>query len=299
MKSRIALFSITACLVFSLFAIGCEQQGKGATTGELKVKDGSLIVYDDLGSGAPTLVFIHCWSCNRHYWKNPLSEFSKDHRLVLIDLPGHGDSKAGTSPPITVNAMAEDVAAVMDHLHVKNAILVGSSMGGPIALEVARLRPQRVRGIVGVDNLHNVEMQYPKAMFENAASQMEVDYAKAVREFIPSMFAPKADPKVVTWTADQAATSCEPKVCIPLFRSFPTLELKKVMRTANVPIRNINALPYSTDSPKTNVEVNRRYADFDAVEIDDVGHFIMLEKPQEFSASLREQIQAVLEASKK
>ncbi|MGH8652471.1 MAG: alpha/beta fold hydrolase [Gammaproteobacteria bacterium] len=299
MKSRIALFSITALLAFSLFAIGAEKQGKGATTGELKVKDGSLIVNDDLGSGAPILVFIHCWSCNRHYWKNPASELSKDHRLVLIDLPGHGDSKAGNRPPITVNAMAQDVAAVMDHLDLKDAILIGSSMGEPIALEVARMRPQRVRGIVGVDNLHDVEIQYPKAMFEKAASEMEVDYAKAVREFIPSMFAPEADPKVVAWTADQAATSCEPRVCILLFRNFPTLELKKMMKTAKVPIRNINALPYSTDSEKTNVEVNRKYADFDAVEIDDVGHFIMLEKPQEFNASLRRQIRAVLEASKK
>ncbi|MGH8592812.1 MAG: alpha/beta fold hydrolase [Gammaproteobacteria bacterium] len=299
MKSRITLFSITALLTFSLFAIGCEKQGKGARTGELKVKDGSHIVYDDLGSGAPTLVFIHCWSCNRHYWKDPVSEFSKDHRLVLIDLPGHGESKAGERPPITVNAMAQDVAAVMDHLDLKDAILIGSSMGGPIALELARMRPQRVRGIVGVDNLHNVEIQYPKAMFEKAASQMEVDYAKAVREFIPGMFAPKADPKVVAWTADQAATSCEPRVCIPLFRNFPTLELKKMMKEAKIPIRNINALPYNTDSPKTNMEVNRKHADFDAVEIEDVGHFIMLEKPQEFSANLRKQIRAVLEASKK
>jgi sigma-B regulation protein RsbQ len=72
-----------------------------------------------------------------------------------------------------------------------------------------------------------------------------------------------------------------------------------MMKKAKIPIRNINALPYSTDSPKTNVEVNRKYADFDAVEIDDVGHFIMLEKPQEFSTNLRKQIQAVLEASKK
>ncbi|MGQ0594864.1 MAG: alpha/beta fold hydrolase [Gammaproteobacteria bacterium] len=86
MNSHIVLFSITACLVFSLFAIGCEKQGKGATTGELKVKDGSLIVYDDLGSGAPTLVFIHCWSCNRHYWRDVLEqpkEFSASLRKQI------------------------------------------------------------------------------------------------------------------------------------------------------------------------------------------------------------------------
>lgn len=72
-----------------------------------------------------------------------------------------------------------------------------------------------------------------------------------------------------------------------------------MMKDAHVPIRNINALPYHPDLPRTSVETNQKYADFDVIEMSNVGHFIMLEKPDEFNAKLPEAIEAVLAVSNK
>ncbi|HPB56158.1 MAG TPA: alpha/beta hydrolase, partial [Candidatus Aminicenantes bacterium] len=53
-------------------------------------KDGTPISYEVYGSGEPTLVFIHGWSCDSRYWRAQIPFFSKGHRIVLLDLAGHG-----------------------------------------------------------------------------------------------------------------------------------------------------------------------------------------------------------------
>lgn len=264
---------------------------------EMTAKDGSRLVYDDVGSGTTPLVFIHCLSCNKSYWKNEIEPFSKDYRLILLDLPGHGESKPGKKIPDTVEAMAREVVAVMDHLNLKGAILVGSSMGGPIALEAARLRPKRVVGVIGVDNLHNAEGGYPKEMFVKMGEALEKDFAQGMKGMMPHLFTPKSDPKIIEWTTAEAVKA-DPTVVRPLFQNLADVDLKKMMKNAKVPIRNINALPNQEGSPKTETAINRKYADFDVIEMAGVGHFPMLEKPEEFNADLKTSILSILSAKK-
>jgi pimeloyl-ACP methyl ester carboxylesterase len=64
--------------------------------------DGTPIYYEVCGDGEPALVFIHGWCCKRSYWVNQLSEFAQRHKVVAVDLAGHGESgldrKAWTIP---------------------------------------------------------------------------------------------------------------------------------------------------------------------------------------------------------
>jgi pimeloyl-ACP methyl ester carboxylesterase len=295
---RAVIFFFALCL--SLVGIARVAQ---SDAGVFAAIDGSRIYYEAVGpesarsTEAPTLVFIHCWSCNRYYWKDQVTEFSKHYRVLRMDLPGHGDSRpAGKRAAKTVPLMARDVAQLLKFLDVKKAILIGSSMGGPIALDVMPLARKRVIGIIGVDNLHNVENPYPKKMFIQITKQLRANYKKTVADFIPNLMPENADPKIVAWIADQATHSCEPKICIPLFRSFPTMNLKLMMKNARVPIRNINAAPFRPDSPKTNVAANRKYGDFEAIEMTGVGHFPMLEKPEEFNRNLQISIDEIVQA---
>ena len=70
--------------------------GSNAKAEVVPAKDGVPISYSVQGKGDPTLVFIHCWSCDRHLWDNQVSVFAKEHRVVTIDLPGHGSVGTGT-----------------------------------------------------------------------------------------------------------------------------------------------------------------------------------------------------------
>ena len=52
----------------------------------VSLKDGTLISYEVYGAGEPTLIFVHGWSCDARYWRNQVSPFSQNHKVVLIDL---------------------------------------------------------------------------------------------------------------------------------------------------------------------------------------------------------------------
>src|SRR6185503_13628491 len=142
--------------------------------------DGVPIHYSVAGKGDPALVFIHCWTCNRTFWENQVAEFSKTNRVVTIDLPGHGESGKGRKT-WSVESFGDDVKTVVTKLGLKRVVLVGSSMGGPIALEAARRMPDRVVAIVPVDTLQNVEAKVPPDQLDAVFKQMEADYKNATR----------------------------------------------------------------------------------------------------------------------
>ena len=57
--------------------------------------DDETIVFQKAGIGEPALVFVHCWSCDKSYWANQIDYFSKEYRVIAIDLAGHGESGIG------------------------------------------------------------------------------------------------------------------------------------------------------------------------------------------------------------
>lgn len=121
-------------------------------------KDGTPISYEIFGKGEPTLVFVHGWSCDARYWRAQVPVFSKKHRVVVLDLAGHGHSGMSRTR-YTMGSFGEDVLAVTGSTGSQNVILIGHSMGGPVIAEAARLMPDRVIGLIGVDTLENIE--YP------------------------------------------------------------------------------------------------------------------------------------------
>jgi pimeloyl-ACP methyl ester carboxylesterase len=254
----------------------------GVRTGSVAARDGVRIVYDVRGSGDTTLLFVHCWSCDRSFWKNQVDVFADRYQVVTLDLGGHGESGKNRKS-WTVLGLAGDVQAVADELKLKRIILVGHSMGGPVVLEAARLLHGRVIGVVAVDTLHNAEQQITPQMLQPIADKLEADFAGTMGGVMGSMFAKDSDPAVREWV-EKKAKAADPAVAVALMRDFANIDLKKLFVSAGVPIRGINAKP--PGAPPTNFEGNRKYADYDAVVMDNVGHFIQLERPKEFNEHL-------------
>ena len=117
--------------------------------------DGVAIRYRVLGKGDPALIFIHGWSGDSTYWDAQLDAFSKHYTVVTLDLAGHGDSGTARAE-WTMDAFGDDVVAVAQQIPNRQLVLVGHSMGGPVALEAARRLKDRVIGIVGVDTFGNI-----------------------------------------------------------------------------------------------------------------------------------------------
>ena len=256
--------------------------GAAVETGPVPAPDGVRIVYDVRGKGATALVFVHCWSCDRTFWRNQADAFAGGYRVVTLDLGGHGES--GKNRKVwTVASLAGDVQAVADRLKLNRMILIGHSMGGPVALEAAWRMHGRVAGVIAADTLQDAALQIPAPMVESIAAKLKADFPGTVSGFMGSMFPKNADPAVRAWVEKKAAAA-DPAVAEALMLDFPNYDFKKLFAAAGVPIRAINARPPS--GQPTNIEGNRKYADYDAVLMDGVGHFLQLERPAEFNGHL-------------
>lgn len=247
----------------------------------VRSKDGAAIHYESTGKGEPAIVLVHCWSCDRHLWDAVVPRLAKDHRVVTIDLAGHGAS-GRERKEWTIAAFGGDVRAVADALSLRRMILVGHSMGGPVTLEAARLMPGRVVGLVPVDTGLNVEQTNTPEEVAGLMAAFEKDYRGTADGFTRKyMFTPTSDKAVIDAVAAKNAAA-PPEVAIPCLRAVLGYDARPTLKEVRVPAHAVNADLYPTD-----VEANRRhFASYDVSIMKGVGHYVMLEDPARFSALL-------------
>jgi pimeloyl-ACP methyl ester carboxylesterase len=257
-------------------------------TGVVTAADGVPLVYDVRGAGEPAVLLVHGWRCDRALWRWTADELARERRVVCVDMAGHGDSGAAGRAKWDVEALGADVQAVVEALDLRRVVLVGHSMGGPVCLDAARRMPDRVVAVVGVDTLHDVEFHWPKEQADQAVAALEADPRKALRDFLPSMLGPHADPASLEWIVEHALRA-DDRAAAALMRSMTTMDATALLGRAGKPVRCVNAAPGATQfAIPTNVATNRKYADFDAVLMEGVGHYPMIERPLSFVARLRE-----------
>ncbi|MCI0588536.1 MAG: alpha/beta hydrolase [Planctomycetes bacterium] len=247
--------------------------------------DGVPIGYDVRGRGGAALVFVHGWCGDRSYWRNQVGEFSSDHRVVTLDLGGHGASGANRKA-WDFSALAGDVVAVVERLDLPGVILVGHSMGGPVSLLAASRMPGRTIAVVGVDTIHDAEFETPAGWLEEAARSLDADFRTSMRGFVGPMFEEGGDPSLPEWVCARAERT-DRTAALALLRAFQAYDAKAALAGAEVPVRCINAAAKPPRRMATAVATNRKYADFDAILLERVGHFPHLERPREFNAALR------------
>jgi pimeloyl-ACP methyl ester carboxylesterase len=106
------------------------------------------IAYDDIGSGDPVIVLVHGLFANRTYYAAQASHLAAGHRVLNLDLRGHGDSDV-PEQGYSLAILAGDVIRVCDDARVSRAVFCGHSI--PVALKVAVLRPDLAAGLVLLD----------------------------------------------------------------------------------------------------------------------------------------------------
>ena len=256
-----------------------------ALDGTIPSRDGATIRFHVEGPGAserPAVVLVHCWACDRHLWDGTLPALAKSYRVITLDLAGHGDSTRGERKDFTIAAFGEDVSTVVESVGPKKVILVGHSMGGPVALEAARRLGHRVVGIVPVDTLTHVDGGLRPEELDAFFAPFYADYPAAVEKFIRAwMFLPGADPKLIDGIVARAV-STPAEVGLSALQNAFRNDARPALRELRVPIHALNA-----DKFPTNADAARRYApQFDATILKGHGHYLMLENPSEFGEAL-------------
>jgi pimeloyl-ACP methyl ester carboxylesterase len=111
---------------------------------------GDLQVLDEGPRDAPPIVLLHCYTCSINWWEHLIPLLDRDHRVIAIDLLGHGGSEKPRSG-YSIEDQAQLVAGVLGRLGVRNAIVVGHSLGGAVAVALAEQSPELVAGVTIID----------------------------------------------------------------------------------------------------------------------------------------------------
>lgn len=144
------------------------------------------IAYTDSGKGT-AVVLLHGFLENSKMWDAFIPELSKKHRVITIDLLGHGQ----TQPMGYVQTMednADAVHTVLQELRVRKAVLAGHSMGGYVALAFAELYPDMVKGIALINSTSLADSDDRKTNRDRAIKAVKENYTNFVRLSIANLF---------------------------------------------------------------------------------------------------------------
>jgi pimeloyl-ACP methyl ester carboxylesterase len=245
--------------------------------------DGVPIRYHAEGRGEPALVFIHGWSCDRGHWTEQVTRFSADRQVITLDLGGHGES-GRERQAWTVESLGADVRAVVLALDLRRVVLIGHSLGGPVAIEAAGHMPERVAAVIAVDALHDVDRKTDPAQVQALVDRWEKDFAGTAEKFVDFLLPQGCDPAIRQRLRAQFAAAPR-EIALALLRAQFDYDLPAALERVHVPIRAIN-----TTLP-SNVEAGRRHAaDFAIADLSaqQLGHFPMLTAPTLFDQKLAE-----------
>lgn len=161
--------------------------------------EGADIAYDDVGSGEPALVLLHGFSCARTDFVHQRSHFGAEHRVVAFDQRGHGESSRARDGRYGFEVTADDAVALCAALGIERPVVVGHSLGGVSAIELAR-RPGFASAMVLLDSTVDlpVELHAELAAYnERLASLPTEEYRAEVSHYARlRMIDPCDDPSV-------------------------------------------------------------------------------------------------------
>ena len=152
-------------------------------TGKFTSFDGTSIYFESRGRGTP-IIMIYGVCCQMNHWHHQMVHFSKSYQVITFDIRGHhlSDIPEGLKN-LSIAAVAQDLLALMDHLKIEKAHLVGHSFGVPVLIEFNQLAPERsltytfingfaqnpIKNMFGLDVVEPL-YRFVKVQFEKAPS---------------------------------------------------------------------------------------------------------------------------------
>jgi pimeloyl-ACP methyl ester carboxylesterase len=146
---------VAGVVLLGLNALSVDHETKAAGVTEpggrlLNLRGGEIEVVDRGPRDASPIVLIHCFSCAINYWSGMIPLLAREHRVVAVDLLGHGGSEKPSSG-YTVPDQADLVAEALGRLGVRDAVVAGHSLGGSVSVALAERSPQLVSKVMIID----------------------------------------------------------------------------------------------------------------------------------------------------
>jgi pimeloyl-ACP methyl ester carboxylesterase len=258
--------------------------GVRRATGEFAKLDGCRVYYRSFGSGKTAMIFLSGWGCDTSLWQNQVPALVPHTRVLLVDLPGHGGSDK-PDIPYTPELFVRAVNAVLEHARVQRAAVVGHSMGGMVAYEFARRWPGKTIALIWVDGAFSIPVdvdQQITGLRRRAEEFRSPDYQEKVRQFIEQLYVPETPTPVrekvtasILSTPQHVLAGCMEGLADPRLFEHDTLDTPAF------------AIFSSFWNPERFIEIFKKSLPrFQYEVLTGVGHYPMLEKPEQVNAAL-------------
>lgn len=239
--------------------------------------------YEDETTHLPPILLIHGAGGSHLSWP-PAIRRLRGYNVYALDLPGHGKSEG--SGEQTISAYADHVLAWMETTHRYRAFLVGHSMGGAIALRIAAVQPARVAGLglLGI----GTPLEVPQDIIENLSNPAMI--SAALNRIRTLSFRPEAPSRLVD-LAFRHLTEMRASVLRGDFIACARFDIQRLLMTIEHPAIVIaGALDQMTPLRYSQL-LAKKIKGAKLCVIPDAGHLLMLEKPDETVAYLRDFLQ--------
>ncbi|HYJ88305.1 MAG TPA: alpha/beta hydrolase [Pyrinomonadaceae bacterium] len=243
--------------------------------------DSAKIHYVNYGKGDEALVLVHGWTQNIDGWRDQAPDFAKRSRVIAIDLPGHGQS----DKPQTTYSMdyfARAIDAVMRDAKVKRAVLVGHSMGTPVARQFYRKYPEKTLAIVIVDGA--LRPFGDKALMDRMIAGFR---SPNFREAAQPMFVAMSGPNLQSEAKDRITASFMNTPQHVVVSAMEGMADASIWGEDKITVPVLAVMAKNQFYPPNVEESFRGIAPtMEFYMWDGVGHFLMMEKAKEFNAAV-------------
>ena len=244
-------------------------------------RDGVRLFYTDAGVGEPPLLLVHGWSCDHTYFAPQFGHFSTHHRVVAVDLRGHGQSDQ-PEQDYTIAGFADDLAWLCGALGLRKPVVIGHSLGGAIALELAARHADLPVALVLLE-----APIVPPAALRAAVEQLlpafrAPNYREAQQQFVgQALFLPSDNPlrkaRIV-----EAMSATPQHVMVSALEQLFAWDGAAAAQAARVPVLNLSA----AQPPNDNARLSELCPQLVHGQTVGAGHFHQLEVPDQVNAMI-------------
>lgn len=250
--------------------------------------DDIQLAYTDTGLGQP-VVLLHGYPFNRTLWTEQGSALSNSYRVITPDLRGLGESDA-TPGAATMNRMAQDVAALLDHLEISRAVIGGLSMGGYVTLAFYKQFPSRVRGLVLADTRAQADTEEGKqTRFQQADKALAEGMAGIADSMLPKLLTPETvskRPEVVKRVRDMMLKTKPEGAAGALLGMAEREDQTPLLSQISCPVLILVGREDPITPVQDSEKMNRAIAGSRLVVIENAAHVSNLERTEQFNDEL-------------
>lgn len=239
------------------------------------------IHYVTLGQGTP-LMLVHGFPLNHTIWNETAALLEDGAQVILPDLPGHGQSPV--VEPVSMDSMADGLAAILDALGIEKVVLAGQSMGGYVCLAFARRHPQRLAGLGLVCTQAAADSPEKQLARLAQAEQTLTEGNQRVAESMSTVLTNR--PEMATELRRLMSTTPAAGMAAAMRAMAERAEMSAFLPQISVPALVIAGLADAIIPVERAREMAASLPDAQLVELEGVGHSPMMEAPQATAEAL-------------